>query len=45
VENELIKEELGVMLEFPTYKEGLYAISSGELGQFELGGCKVVSWT
>ncbi len=26
VENRLIKKELGVTLEFPSYREGLYAI-------------------
>ncbi|BDA43131.1 hypothetical protein COCOBI_04-1420 [Coccomyxa sp. Obi] len=30
VRNDLIKEELGVKLEFPTYKEGLAAIQSGD---------------
>ena len=35
VRNELIKKELGVTLEFPTYREGLRAIFNGDSRPFE----------
>ena len=34
VENRLIKEELGVILQFPTYREGLHAIRIGDKRPF-----------
>lgn len=34
VRNELIKLELGIMLEFPSYREGLRAIYAGEVQPF-----------
>ncbi len=34
VENSLIKRELGVTLEFPTYREGLDAIRAGDSRPF-----------
>lgn len=34
VKNELIKKELGVVLEFPTYREGLSAIAQGDMRPF-----------
>lgn len=36
VRNNLIKKELGVKLAFPTYKEGLAAIQSGDKRQMKL---------
>lgn len=38
VRNDLIKQELGVRLAFPTYREGLQAIHSGDLRPFRPGG-------
>ena len=34
VKNDLIKKELGVVLEFPTYREGLSAIARGDMRPF-----------
>jgi hypothetical protein len=34
VKNDLIKQELGVVLEFPTYREGLSAIAQGDMRPF-----------
>ena len=35
VKNDLIKKELGVELEFPTYREGLAAIARGDVRPFK----------
>jgi hypothetical protein len=35
VRNQRIKEELGVQLQFPTYREGLAAIAEGDVRPFE----------
>ena len=34
MENALIKQELGVTLGFPTYREGLHAIRAGDSRPF-----------